>query len=127
MVEAAKLSRRERQIMDILYRLESANAKEVMENLADAPTYSTVRTILQKLLDKGHISYHEKGLKYVYYPLVDHKKASKTALQNIVRTFFQDSPVLAVNSLLGMSKDKISDEDIEELTKLIQKAKGKKK
>lgn len=124
MVEATKLSRRERQIMDILYRLESASAKRVMENLTDAPSYSTVRTILQKLLEKGHIAYRESGLKYVYYPLVDHKKASKNALQNVVKTFFQDSPLMAVNSLLGMASDKISKEELEELTQLIEKAKS---
>ena len=103
MVEAAKLSRRERQVMDILYRLESASAKEVLENLADPPSYSTVRTILQKLLEKGHVTYRESGAKYVYFPVVDHQKASSTALQNVVKTFFQDSPLMAANSLLGMS------------------------
>ena len=130
MVEPSKFSRRERQIMDILYRLGSASAKEIMENLADAPTYSTVRTILQKLVEKGHISYREKGPKYVYYPLVDPKKASRTALENVVRTFFKDSPLMAVNSLLGMSSDRISDEELEELTQLLEatrKSRGKNK
>lgn len=123
MVEPSKLSRRERQIMDILYRLESASAKEIMENLSDAPTYSTVRTILQKLLEKGHVKYREQGLKYVYYPAVDPEKASKTALQNLVKTFFQGSPVMAVNSLLGMGKNGLSDEELEEIAKLVEENK----
>ncbi len=123
MVEATQLSRRERQIMDILYRLEGASAKEVMANLADPPSYSTVRTLLQKLVEKGHVRISEDGPRYRYHPLVDSAKASQTALQNVVRTFFQGSPLLAVNSLLGMSADDISDEDMAELTALLQRTK----
>lgn len=125
MVGTENLSRRERQIMDVLYRLETASAKEIMEHIPEAPTYSTVRTILQKLVDKGHISYRESGLKYVYYPLVDHNKASKKALSNVVKTFFQGSPAMAVNSLLGMSKGKITDEELEELSRLVEDTKKK--
>ena len=101
MADAAKLSRRERQIMDILYRLENASAKEVMQNLSDAPSYSTVRTILQKLVEKSHISYRESGLKYVYFPTMERTAASRSALSNLLSTFFSDSPILAANICCG--------------------------
>ncbi|PCJ23301.1 MAG: CopY family transcriptional regulator [SAR86 cluster bacterium] len=120
MTKASKLSRRERQMMDIIYRLEEASAKEVQDNLEDPPSYSSVRTLLRKLVEKGHISHRESGLKYVYYPLVARKAASRTALSNIVKTFFSDSPLLAVNSLLDMSNTDISDEELKQLEKLIK-------
>lgn len=115
-----QLSRRERQIMDILYRLTEASAKEVMENLEDPPSYSSVRTLLGKLVEKGHIDHRESGLKYVYFPLVTRKAASRSALSNIVRTFFADSPYLAVNSLLDMSIEELSDTELDRLDELIQ-------
>ncbi len=119
MAKASKLSRRERQIMDILYRLGEASAKEVMENLEDNLNYSSVRTFLRKLEEKGHISHRESGKKYVYTPVIGREKASNSALTNLVKTFFSDSPMLAVNSLLDMSMDQISDEEIDELERLI--------
>lgn len=115
-----QLSRRERQIMDVLYRLTEASAKEVMENLEDPPSYSSVRTLLGKLVEKGHIDHRESGLKYVYFPLVTRKAASRSALSNIVRTFFADSPYLAVNSLLDMSIEELSDAELDRLDELIQ-------
>ena len=123
MTKASKLSRRERQMMDIIYRLEEASAKQVMDNLEDPPSYSSVRTLLRKLVEKGHISHRESGLKYVYFPLVERKVASKSALSNIVKTFFSDSPLLAVNSLLDLSNEDISDEELQQLEKLIQEKK----
>lgn len=123
MVKASKLSRRERQIMDILYRLGEASAKEVMDSLEDNLNYSSVRTFLRKLEEKGHINHRESGRKYVYSPVVGREKASNTALSNLVKTFFSDSPLMAVNSLLDMSMDEISDEEIAELEKLIENKK----
>ena len=123
MVKASKLSRRERQIMDILYRLGESSAKDVMENLEDELNYSSVRTFLRKLEEKGHITHREIGKKYVYAPVIGREKASSSALSNLVKTFFSDSPVMAVNSLLDMSMDDISDEEIAELEKLIRKKK----
>lgn len=124
MTKTSKLSRRERQIMDILYRLGEASAKDVMENLEDSLNYSSVRTFLRKLEEKGHVNHRESGKKYVYTPVVGRDKASTSALSNLVKTFFSDSPVMAVNSLLDMSMDEISDEEIAELEKLIQKKKN---
>lgn len=123
MVKASKLSRRERQIMDVLYRLDEASAREVMESLEDSLNYSSVRTFLRKLEEKGHIKHRESGKKYLYSPVVGREKASTTALSNLVKTFFSDSPVMAVNSLLDMSLDDISDEEIKELEKLIENKK----
>lgn len=117
------LSRRERQIMDVLYRLEKASAKDVMENLEDAPSYSSVRTLLGKLEEKGHIDHVESGPKYVYFPLVARKEASRSALSNVVRTFFRGSPVMAVNSLLDMSLEDLSQSDLDELHRMIQEKK----
>lgn len=127
MTKPSQLSRRERQIMDIIYRMEEATAKDVMENLPDAPSYSSVRTLLRKLVEKGHISHRESGLKYVYFPLVARQAASRTALSGIVKTFFSGSTFLAVNSLLDSSD--ISDEELDRLNKLIQarKSSGKNK
>lgn len=120
MSKASKLSRRERQIMDVIYRLQEASAKEVMDNMEDPPSYSSVRTLLRKLVEKGHVNHKESGLKYVYFPVVESKVASRSALSNIVKTFFGDSPALAVNSLLDMSIDKISDEELKALEQLIK-------
>lgn len=126
MSSADQLSRRERQIMDILYRLGQASAKEVMEHMEDAPSYSSVRTLIGKLVGKGHVGHKESGLKYVYSPLVARDQASKSALGNLVKTFFDDSPYLAVNSLLDMSIHELSDTELEELNKIIQARKNKK-
>lgn len=123
MTSTRELSRRERQMMDILYRLNEATAKEVMEALEDAPSYSSVRTLLGKLVEKGHIAHRESGLKYVYFPLVEREAASVNALSNVVKTFFSDSTFLAVNSLLDMSDGDISDEELERLNQLIQEKK----
>jgi len=125
MPPADPLSRRERQIMDILYRLESASAKDVMEQMEDAPSYSSVRTLLGKLVEKGHIDHRESGMKYVYFPLIKREQASQSALSNVVKTFFSDSPYLAVNSLLDMSIHQLSDDELEQLNQMIQTKKNK--
>lgn len=111
--------------MDVLYKFEGASVKEVQENIVDAPSYSAVRTLLQKLKDKGHISHKERGKKYVYYPVVKHKKASRSALSGIISTFFRDSTFIAMNSLLEMSTNDMTDEELEKLEQLIQEKKSK--
>jgi BlaI family transcriptional regulator, penicillinase repressor len=126
MTRADQLSRRERQIMDVLYRLGKASAKDVMEHMEDAPGYSSVRTLLGKLVEKGHVDHRESGLKYVYFPLIAREKASQSALNNVVKTFFGDSPYLAVNTLLDMSIKDLSEDELEQLNALIQTRKNKK-
>jgi len=120
MTKASKLSRRERQIMDVIYRLESASAKDIQVSLEDSLSDSSIRTFLRKLEEKGHILHKEIGMKYVYYPVVKRERASASALSNVVSTFFSNSPLQAVNSLLDMSMDDISEEEIKRLEKLIR-------
>ena len=126
MSHSDQLSRRERQIMDILYRLGEASVKEVMDGMKDAPSYSSVRTLIGKLLEKGHVGHKESGLKYVYFPLVAHDQASRSALGNLVKTYFDNSPYLAVNSLLEQSIHDLSDDQLDELNTLIQTRKQQK-
>lgn len=119
MTKPNKLSRRERQIMDVLYRLEHASAKDIQQALEDSLSDSSIRTFLRKLEEKGHIRHQESGLKYVYSPVVAREQASHSALSNVVKTFFSDSPLSAVNSLLDMSIEDISEDEIKHLEKLI--------
>src|SRR6266571_1451949 len=95
------LTRRERQIMDILYRRGRATAGEVMEELPGDPNYSTVRTQLRVLEDKGHVHHEEQGLRYIYVPAVPRHAARKSALRHLVNTFFEGSTEKAVAALLG--------------------------
>lgn len=121
----SKPSRRELEILDCVYKLEKASAKEVMASLNDKASYSTIRTLLRNLVDKGHLQIEEKDLKYYYFPTVSNTTASKAALNRVVDTFFKSSPVLAVNSLLSMNQGEVSDEEIEQLEALIKKQKNK--
>lgn len=116
------LSRRERQIMDVIYRLGQATAQEVVDNLGDPPSYSAVRGLLRILEEKGHVRHRQDGPRYVYQPTVSREKARESALKQLVRTFFQDSPEEAVAALLDMSAAKLSDEDLDRLADLIERA-----
>ena len=118
----ATLSRRERQIMDILYRRGRATAGEVMEELTGDPSYSTVRAQLRVLEEKGHIHHEEHGLRYVYIPAVPRHAARKSALRHLVDTFFEGSPEQAVAALLGGEGTKLSDEDLKRIADLVTKA-----
>jgi predicted transcriptional regulator len=117
------LSRRERQIMDILYRLGSATAAEVQQNIADAPSYSAVRALLRILEEKGHIRHAYDGPRYVYAPIVSRPAAQKSALRQIVKTFFDGSTSNAVAALLDMSGDDLSEAELDRLAKLVELAK----
>jgi predicted transcriptional regulator len=118
------LSRRERQILDVIYALGRATAAEVLERLPDAPTYTTVRGLLRVLEQKGHVRHEEDAGRYVYFPTVTRQKAAKTALQHVVRTFFDDSPSRAMAALLGSQRE-VSDDEIARLEELIAKARRK--
>jgi BlaI family penicillinase repressor len=117
------LSRRERQIMDILYRLGSATAAEVKENISDAPSYSAVRALLRILEEKGHIKHAYDGPRYVYAPVVSRPVAQKSALKQIVKTFFDGSTSNAVAALLDMSAKDLSDGELERLAAIVEQAK----
>ena len=117
------LSRRERQIMDIIYQKGSATAAEVLENLPDPPSYSAIRALLKVLEVKGHIKHRQQGARYVYSPSVSREKAKRTAIQHLLNTFFEGSAASAVTALLDVSRSELSDEDLDRLTTLINQAK----
>jgi predicted transcriptional regulator len=117
-------SRRERQIMDILYKLERASVGQVLSKLADKLSYSTVRAQLRVLEEKGHVRHEEHGLRYVYVPAVPRDVARRSALRHLVETFFDGSTEKVVAALLGGEVARISPEELDRLARLI--AKGRK-
>jgi predicted transcriptional regulator len=122
--QAAALTKRERQIMDVLYRLCRATAAEIMAAVPDGPGYSTVRTQLRVLESKGHVRHEENGLRYVYMPTVPRHAARKSALKHLVDTFFEGSSVKVVAALLGGDAARISEEELERIADLVTIAKG---
>jgi BlaI family transcriptional regulator, penicillinase repressor len=118
----AALTRRERQIMDILYRRGRATASEVMADLSGTPNYSTVRTQLRVLEEKGHVRHEEQGLRYVYLPAVPRRAARKSALRHLVETFFDGSAEQVVGALLGGEGTRLSKEELDRIADLIAKA-----
>jgi predicted transcriptional regulator len=119
----SELRRRERQIMDILYRRGRATAGEVQKELPGRPSYSTVRTQLRVLEEKGHARHAEEGLRYVYEPVVAREKARQSALRHLVETFFDGSPEKVVAALLGGRSSRLSEEELGRLSELVAKAK----
>jgi BlaI family penicillinase repressor len=117
------LSRRERQIMDILYRLGRATANEVMAELPGDPHYSTVRTQLRVLESKGHVRHEEQGLRFIYTPTVPRYAVRQSALRHLIETFFEGSAEKMLSTLLGPEGSKLSEEELDRLARLIEKAK----
>jgi BlaI family transcriptional regulator, penicillinase repressor len=117
----APLGRRERQIMDVLYKLERASVAEVLAELPEKPNYSTVRAQLRVLEEKGHLRHEEQGLRYVYLPAVPRGVARRSALRHLVDTFFEGSTEKVVAALLGGEVSRISPEELERLARLIAK------
>ena len=118
----AVLSRRERQIMDILFRRGRATAAEVMAELPGDPSYSTVRTQLRILEEKGHARHEDDGVRFVYMPAVARHTARKSALRHLIDTFYDGSPEKAVAALLGGEGSKLSDEQLDRIAALIAKS-----
>ena len=116
------LSRRERQIMDILYRRGRATAGEVMEELPGDPSYSTVRAQLRVLEDKGHVRHEEEGLRYVYAPAVPRHAARKSALRHLVDTFFDGSAEKVVEALLGPDSTRLSEDELQRIADVVARA-----
>ena len=116
------LSRRERQIMDILFRLGRATAAEVMDALPGNSSYSTVRTQLRVLEEKGHVRHDDDGVRFVYMPAVARHTARKSALRHVVETFFDGSAEKAVAALLGGEGARLTDEQIDRIAEMIAKA-----
>src|SRR6266498_4844099 len=119
---AAALSRRERQVMDILHRRSGATVAEIMADLPDPPTYSAVRSVLRILGEKELIKHREDGPRYVYYPAESTERARDDVLAHVVRTYFGDSPEQAVTALLRMSDVDIDDAEIARLRNTIRRA-----
>jgi len=117
----ADLSRREREIMDIVYRLGEAGASEVASRMRDDPGYDSVRVTLGILEKKGHLKHRQDGRRYVYLPTVPHHKATRGAMRNLLQTFFRGSPSKAVLSLLDMSSSRLSRSELDEIADWIEK------
>ena len=120
--EASALSRRERQVMDILHRRHEATVAEIMAELPDPPTYSAVRSVLRILGEKDLIRYKEDGPRYIYFPSQDTETARDDVLAHVVRTYFAGSPEQAVTALLRMSDVNMKDDEIERLRDSIRRA-----
>jgi predicted transcriptional regulator len=117
-----ELSRRERQIMDYLYRSGRSTAAEVQASLPDPPSYSAVRALLRVLEDKGHVFHEQEGPRYVYLPKVARDRAKRSALRHVVRTFFDGSREQLVAALLDDRSTKLSEDELDRLARLIAQA-----
>jgi len=121
-----KLSRRERQIMDVLYERGRATAAEILAALPDPPSYSAIRALIKVLEDKGHVKHQEDGPRYVFTPSVPRAKARKNAVKHLLQTFFDDSASEAVASLLG-SSPKLKPEELDKIEELIARQRKEQK
>lgn len=121
------LSRRERQVMDILYSLGQATATEIHQALSDPPTFSATRAVIRTLEEKGHVRHEEQGLRYVYVPTIPVEKARKSAVSHLVSTFFQGSPTRLMAALLDDASLQIDQKELESIEDLIRKAREKSK
>ncbi len=110
--------------MDALYRLGRATAGEILAQIPGAPSYSTVRTQLRVLEEKGHVRHEDQGLRYLYVPTVPRHAARKTALKHLVDTFFDGSPGNLVTALLGSDAAKLSDEELERIAQIVKAARS---
>ena|SRR6185436_11009216 len=118
-----QLTRREREIMDILHRRGRASAHEVLEDLAEPPSYSAVRALLRLLEERGHVRHVQEGLRYVYLPAQGRTDARRSAVTHLVRTFFGGSVEQAVAALVDSSRSKLSREELERIAELVDRAK----
>ena len=118
----ADLGRRERQILDAVYRLGRASVADVRAALPDPPSYSAVRGMLNLLKDKGHLRHESDGLRYVYLPVVEPAEARRSAMAHVVRTFFGGSPAEAASALFDLPDGKLSREELAQLSRLVKQA-----
>ena len=120
-LEKGQVSRRERQILEILYRLGQATAKEVQENLPDPPSYSAVRALLATLENKEMVKHSKDGRRYLYKPAITEKKAKRSALKNLLSTFFDGKPEKLVAALLDPSDQQLTKKEIDTIRELLDK------
>ena len=116
------LSRRERQIMDVIYERGKASAAEVLEAMPDPPSYSAVRAMLRVLEEKGHVVHEQDGARYIYAPAVPREEVRESALRRIVQTFFGGSAEQAVAALIDISREDLDDEQLRRMKRLIDQA-----
>lgn len=116
------VSRRERQILDVLYRAGRATAAEIQQAMPNAPGYSTVRTLLRILEDKGHVRHEQDGARYVYLPRVERDRAKRSAMRHLLHTFFDGSTTQAIAALIDDDSNKLSPDDWQRLADLIERA-----
>lgn len=114
------LSRRESEVLDCVYKLGQPTAKEVQAALDDGASYSTVRTLLRNIMEKGWLTRKEQGFRYIYLPTVKPQKAANQAIRKLVSTFFDNSTASAVSSLLKMENESFSREEIDQLERLLE-------
>jgi predicted transcriptional regulator len=117
------LSKRERQIMEVIYRKKVATAQEVLDEMPDPPGYSTVRSFLTILEEKGFLKHERRGRRYVYSPTISHNSAVRSTLQNVLKTYFNNSVEDAVSALMEVHGKHLSDDDYDRLIERIEKAK----
>ena len=122
--DSSQLSRRERQIMEIVYERGRVAAAEVRERMADPPSYSAVRAMLRILEDKGHLRHEQDGPRYVFLPTVPREEASENALRRLVRTFFGGSPEGAMAALLELEGENLDEEALQRIAERIEDARG---
>lgn len=118
------LSRRERQILEILYQRGKASASEVREAMKDAPSYSAVRTLLRILEEKGHVRHRAAGMRYVYTPTVAREKVKRSAVKHLLNTYFRGSPEEIVAALLDVSSTRLTGEKLDRIAEMIEKARN---
>ncbi len=121
------LSRRERQIMDVVYRMGKATAADIHTALPDRPTYTTVRGLLRVLVEKGHLRLERDGRRYRYRPSTSRPAAGATSIAHVVRTFFAGSPADAMAALLGSQRERISSAELSRLAALVEQARHAKR
>ena len=119
------LSRRERQILDIVYRRQEATAAEIHAEMPDAPTYTTVRGLLRILAEKGHLEIGKKGARYVYRPTLSRSAAGETMISHVVNTFFGGSAAQAMSALLGSDEVRLDEAEFVRLQRLIEEHEAK--
>ncbi|BFM05224.1 BlaI/MecI/CopY family transcriptional regulator [Halioxenophilus aromaticivorans] len=122
-----QMSRRERQIIEILFQLGSGSVADVQAHLDQAPSYSSVRALLNRMVEKKQVAYQRQGNKYVYSPITEREEAAQTALKKLINTFFNGSPGAAVAALLGAEKDAISAQQMDEIQAKIDAIKNNNK
>jgi len=116
------LSRRERQIMDIVYVLGKVSVAQVLERIPNPPSYSAIRALLRVLEKKGHLTHKQEGPRYIYFPTLPREEARQNALKHIMQTFFDDSTEDIVAALLNITEGSLSEKDYKRLSELIKKA-----